>query len=125
VKHRFSLGTFTRKFRLPMIFWMGSYSYPVVHNAFGLAIYLSETIYCHSGPLIFIAENVIVLAFANDLKLYMRVSSTDDCRLFQQNLDRIQGWCREKKNNLNAGKCKSILISRGSKPVMCQYNMFC
>jgi hypothetical protein len=45
-----------------------------------------------------IFENVRVLAYADDLKLYMRVGSTDDCRLFQQDLNRLQGWCREKKN---------------------------
>jgi hypothetical protein len=53
-----------------------------------------------------IFENVRVLAYADDLKLYMYVSSTDDCRLFHQDLDRLQGWCREKKYDLNAGKCK-------------------
>jgi hypothetical protein len=42
-----------------------------------------------------IFENVRFLACADDQKLYMRVSSTDDCRLFQQDLDRLQGWCRE------------------------------
>jgi hypothetical protein len=68
-----------------------------------------------------IFENVGVLAFADDLKLYMRVSSTDDCRLFQQDLDRLQSWCREKNYDLNAGKCKSISFPRGSKPVMFQY----
>jgi hypothetical protein len=63
--------------------------------------YFSETIYYHSGvprvshlgPLFFIVdiidvldifENVRVLAYAVDLKLYMRVSSTDDGRLFQK-----------------------------------------
>jgi hypothetical protein len=51
----------------------------------------------------------------------MHVSSTDDCRLFQQELDHLQGWCREKKFDLNSGKCKSILFSRGSKPVMFQF----
>jgi hypothetical protein len=51
----------------------------------------------------------------------MRVGSIDDCRLFQQDLDRLQKWCREKKNDLNAGKCKSISFSRGSKPVIFQY----
>jgi hypothetical protein len=51
----------------------------------------------------------------------MLVSSTEDCRLFQQDLDRLQGCCREKKYDLNAGKCKSISFSRGSKPVMIQY----
>jgi hypothetical protein len=68
-----------------------------------------------------IFENVRVLAYAGDLKLYMRVSGTDYCRLFQQDLDRLHGWCREKKYDLNAEKCKSISFSRGSKPVMFQY----
>jgi hypothetical protein len=29
--------------------------------------------------------------------------------------------CCEKKNDLNAGKCKSISFSRGSKPAIFQY----
>jgi hypothetical protein len=69
-----------------------------------------------------IFENVKILAYADNLKLYMRVSSTDDCRLFQQNLDRLHSWCREKVYDLNAGICKSISFFRGgSKPVMFQY----
>jgi hypothetical protein len=86
-----------------------------------------------------IFENVTVLAYADDLKLYMRVGSTDDCRLFQQDLNRLQGWCREEKHELNifgliktpffdftyyelnTEKCKSISFSRGSKPVLFQY----
>jgi hypothetical protein len=36
-----------------------------------------------------IFKNVRVLAYADDLKLYMRVSSTDDCCLFQQDLDSV------------------------------------
>jgi hypothetical protein len=95
-------------------------------------------IYCHScvpqgshlDPLFFIShindvldifDNVRALAYADELKLYMRFSSTDDCRLFQQDLNRLQGWCFENKYDLNAGKCKSISFSRGSKPVMFQY----
>jgi hypothetical protein len=68
-----------------------------------------------------IFENVRVLAYADDLKLYMRVSSTDNCHLFQQDLYCLQGWSCEKKYDLNAGKCKAISFSRGSKPVMFQY----
>jgi hypothetical protein len=34
-----------------------------------------------------IFENVRVLAYADDLKLYMHVSSTDYCRLFQRDPD--------------------------------------
>jgi hypothetical protein len=65
-----------------------------------------------------IFENIGVLANADDLKLYMHVSSTDDCPLFQQDLDRLQSWCCEKKYDLNAGKCKSISFSIESKPVV-------
>jgi hypothetical protein len=43
------------------------------------------------NDLLNIFENVRVLAYADGLKLYMRVSSTDDCRSFQQDLDRLQG----------------------------------
>jgi hypothetical protein len=136
VNHGLLVGTLTRKFRGRMIFWMGSYLTGRTQRV-RVGDYLSETIYYHSGvpqgshlgPLFFIAdisdvlglfENVGVLAYADDLKLYMRVSSIDDCRLFQQDLDRLQGWCREKKYDLNAGKCKSISFSRGSKPVLFQ-----
>jgi hypothetical protein len=41
--------------------------------------------------------------------------------VFQQDLDRLQGWCREKKYDLNARKCKSISFFRESKPVMFLY----
>jgi hypothetical protein len=91
--------------------------------------YLSEMIYCHSGvpqgshlgslffkvdfnEVLGIFENDRVLAYADYLKLYKRVKSTDECHLFQQDLDRLQGWCREKKYDLNAVK----FFSRGSKP---------
>jgi hypothetical protein len=65
---------------------------------------------CHFEPLFFIADINDVLdifenvrAYDDDLKLDMHVSSTDDCLLFQQDLDRLQGLCCEKKNDLNAG----------------------
>jgi hypothetical protein len=45
------------------------------------------------------------------------------CVLFQQDLNRLQGWCRENKYDLNAAKCKSILFSCGSKPVVFQYGI--
>jgi hypothetical protein len=123
VNHGLLVGTLTRKFRGPIIFWMGSYLTGRTQRV-RVGDYLSETIYCHSGlpqGVLGIFENVEVLAYADDLKLYMRVSNIDDCRLFQQDLDRLLGSCREKKYDLNAGKCKSISFSRGSKPAMFQY----
>jgi hypothetical protein len=107
VNHGLLVGTLTQKFRGPMIFWMGFYLTGRTQRVW-VGDNLSETIYCHSGmpqgshlgPLFFIAdindvlgvvENVGVLAYADDLKLYMHVSSIDDCRLFQQDLDHLQG----------------------------------
>jgi hypothetical protein len=103
VKIGLFLGTMTRKFRGSMIFWMGSYLTGRTQRV-RVGDYLYEKIYCHSGvpqgshlsPLFFIAdindgldifEKVGVLAYADDLKLFMRVSSTYYCRLFQQDLD--------------------------------------
>jgi hypothetical protein len=81
VNHGLLLGTLTRKFRVPMIFWMGSYLTGRTQRV-RVGDYLSETIYCHSdvpqrshlGTLLFIAdindvldifENVKVLAYAD------------------------------------------------------------
>jgi hypothetical protein len=102
VNHGLLLGRLTRKFRGSMIFWMGFHLTGRTQRV-QVGDYLSETICCHSSvplgshlvPLFFIADindvldifaNVRVLAYADDLKLYMRVSSTDDCRLFQQDV---------------------------------------
>jgi hypothetical protein len=101
VNYRLLLDTLTRKFRGPMIVWMGFYVTGRTQRVW-VGDYLSETIYY--TDLLDIFANVRVLAYADDLKLYMRISSTDDCRLFQQDLDRLQGWYREKKYDLNAGK---------------------
>jgi hypothetical protein len=81
--HGLLVGTLTRKFRGPMIFWIGSYLTGRTQRV-RVGEYLSETIYCHSGlpqGVLGILENFGVLAYADDLKLFMRVSSTDDCRL--------------------------------------------
>jgi hypothetical protein len=88
------------------------FDWSYTHSAFGLAIIclkrFTVILVCLRVaiivPLFFIGdindvfdifENVRFLAYADDLKLYMRVSSTEDYCLFQQDLDRLQGWCCE------------------------------
>jgi hypothetical protein len=76
-----------------MIFWMDSYLIGRTQRVW-VGDYLSETIYCHSGepqgshlcPLLDIFENVGVLAYADNLKLYMRVSSTDRVGVVKRNM---------------------------------------
>jgi hypothetical protein len=138
VNHGLLLGTLTRKFRVPMIFWMGSYL-PGRTQRVRVGDYLSDTIYCHSGvpqdshlgPLFFIADindvsdifdKIRVLTYADDMKVYRRVGTIDNFRLFQQDLNRLQGWCREKKYDWNAEKCKSISFSRVDRNWYC-FNM--
>jgi hypothetical protein len=86
VNHGLLLGTLTRKFRCPMIFKIGSYL---------ICLRVAILVHCFfkadTNDVLDIFENVWALAYADDLKLYMRVSSTDDWRLFQQNLDHLQG----------------------------------
>jgi hypothetical protein len=50
----------------------------------------------------------------------MRASSSDDCLLFQQDLDLGPSTGLVSRDE-NAGKCKSISFSCGSKPVLFQY----
>jgi hypothetical protein len=90
------------------------------------------------GPIFFILdingalnifENVSVLGYADDLKLFMTIKCVGDCKLFQRNLDRLGEWCRSHNVDLNAGKCKSVatcgplnlfirLMGRRSKELM-------
>jgi hypothetical protein len=80
---------------------------------------LSDSIQCHSGvpqgshlgPIYFILdinraldlfENVSVLGYADDLKLFMTIG---DCQLFQKDLERLGEWSRSTKFDLNADKC--------------------
>jgi hypothetical protein len=43
-----------------------------------------------------VIENVMVLEYAVDMKSYMSVGSTDDCQLFQLDLERLQALFRNK-----------------------------
>jgi hypothetical protein len=104
---------------------MGSY-FTVCTKRVRVGDLFSETIYCHSGvpqgshlgPLFLIDDINDVLGIFENVRV---LAYAGDCRLFQKDLDRLQGWCLEKKYYLNAGKCKFISFSRGSKPVVFQY----
>jgi hypothetical protein len=80
----------------------------------------------HLGPIFFILnidgaldifKNVSVLGYADDLKLFMTIKCIGDCQLFQIDQDRLGEWCRSKKFDLNAGKCKSISFHRNMRPI--------
>jgi hypothetical protein len=62
---------------------------------------------------------VRALGFAEDLKLFifMNVKNTDDCELFQKDIDRLAEWCRVNKFNLNISKCKIVSFCRNTQPI--------
>jgi Reverse transcriptase (RNA-dependent DNA polymerase) len=139
VNHGLLLVNLKKKFRPPMLCWMSSYLFGRT-QCVKLDDYLSGTIYCHSGvpqgshlgPLFFILdindvleifEHVNVLAYADDLKLFMTVKCIEDCERFQHDLDLLHSWCLVNKFDLNADKCKSVSFGRGSKPVVFQYSI--
>lgn len=83
------------------------------------------------GPLIFNMfvndlPNVIgcrKLLFADDLKLYTCISSTDDCFNLQHDLVNIWNWCAQNNLSLNIAKCKIISFTRTLKPFIFHYNL--
>lgn len=79
----------------------------------------------HCGPLLF---NLFVndiscvflhskfLLYADDLKFYRAIRTSQDCLLLQEDLDRLVNWCSNNGLSLNTGKCFSISFYRIKKP---------
>lgn len=80
------------------------------------------------GPLLFVifindicnSLTVESLLYADDLKIFFPIESTEDCLLLQQNLDILVNWCRNNKLDLNAHKCRVLSFTR--KPVHIHYD---
>ena len=84
----------------------------------------------HLGPilfLIFINDLSVVfktshfLFFADDLKVYHRIKSVNDCRLLQEDIKNITSWCLDNKMELNISKCKFMTFTRKKLPILHSY----
>lgn len=81
------------------------------------------------GPLLFnIFINDLIsslscqcLAYADDLKIFHKVSSDADMSLLQTNLNTISEWCRNNKLILNAEKCFVVSFTRKLSPIYGSY----
>lgn len=81
------------------------------------------------GPLLFLifindlAEEIKSekLFFADDLKIFLNITSYDDCTSLQNDLDKIHSWCSLNKMDLNASKCKVATFTRKKYPVVFSY----
>jgi len=78
----------------------------------------------HLGPLLFILmindlPSVFVFAFcllyADDLKLYSKISSLEHCNSLQNDLTSLLIWCHENGFKLNFEKCYHMIFVKGQK----------
>ena len=86
----------------------------------------------HLGPLLFlltindistVIKNSELLLFADDLKIYSKVNSIQDCIQLQQDLQSVTRWCDENKLALNVSKCKTLSFSRKGNPINYVYSI--
>lgn len=61
--------------------------------------------------------------FADDLKLYKRVASQEDCLLLQHDLNRLSNWCIINRLDLNISKCKIMTFSRKKTIINYSYSL--
>ena len=75
------------------------------------------------GPCLFIifindivdtVTNVLVLLFADDLKLILKIANSNDARVFQSAIDQLYDWCTLNKLYLNLKKCFIMTYARTS-----------
>lgn len=83
----------------------------------------------HLGPLLFIAflndvTSLLTsrfLLFADDLKIFTRISSPLDQIQLQHSLVMICEWCKSNAMLLNTSKCQVVTFSRSSMPLTFNY----
>ena len=61
--------------------------------------------------------------FADDVKIYHRVRTTDDCRQLQSDLDNLSRWSADWKLRLNPVKCCAFTLSLRTSPVQHSYSI--
>jgi ribonuclease P/MRP protein subunit RPP40 len=53
-----------------------------------------------------------IVLFADDIKLWTRIESTNDCLLLQRDLDALYDWSLRNKLPLNVAKCKMLQLGK-------------
>ena len=62
-----------------------------------------------------------VRLFADDTAIYLAVSSIQDARLLQNDLDKLQQWEQDWDMEFNPSKCTVIHVSRSRSPLAAEY----
>jgi hypothetical protein len=66
-------------------------------------------------------DNVRVLFYAEDMKLFFPVSGFLDYLKIQSDLNKLSEWCNRYSLLLNVGKCTTITFARSRHPVEFSY----
>ena len=85
----------------------------------------------HLGPLIFLlyfndVNNSLEcprLAFADDLKLFSKISDSADASSLQEQLNNFSSWCDTNCMTLNPSKCTVITFTRKKQPLHFDYTL--
>ena len=64
-----------------------------------------------------------VLLFADDAKLYRKISNNSDADALQADLDNLCRWSQKWKLKLNSSKCKSFRMTLKTKPTLQTYHI--
>ena len=70
-----------------------------------------------------VLQHCRLLCFTDDMKLFVKINSLDDCLLLQSDLDRFVKWGETLGLALNIGKCRSMSFTRGRSPIVFTYTM--
>jgi len=74
----------------------------------------------HLGPLLFLVfindvksclHDSHCLLYADDMKIFRKINSNDDCLLLQNDLNRFYDWCKVNNLELNINKCRVLHLN--------------
>jgi hypothetical protein len=61
--------------------------------------------------------------YADDLKVYRKISNTHDCEMLQRDIIRIQEWCKCNNLFLNVQKCHAMSYTNKSTTILFDYHI--
>lgn len=67
--------------------------------------------------------NCKFLLYADDLKIFRKISSIADCTLLQADVTRLFNWCNENGLELNINKCKIMRFFRKKQRIIFDYKI--
>lgn len=64
-----------------------------------------------------------VLAYADDLKIFRKITSVEDCEFLQRDLYIINDWCNENRIKISIDKCAVVTYTTLNNPLFYRYNL--